>query len=270
MTERATHIDYDAIYAEFARTPYGERLGNSVRWEKYNTSNLSDKAWVDLLGDDANNLYHMRVTYEIAKQFIEYQNASDNEPIDQVSGSLILLAAIVHDQGEAIVGDISYGDKSQQHEHDEISAFEGHFAAMNPGMDTITRALAKSAIRSVIFDSSTPEGAAFNAIERVGYFTTALSVADKRDQIEDPEVARGIDWLIADVLLHQIASLIECAKTYSLPYELLKANAGMIHQLFTTTRTDVFDNYKEEAPKKQERFVKAQQLWTDFCRTNGL
>lgn len=261
---------YYDIYQNFAATEYGESLENSIRFEKYNTGGLSNEEWCDLLGEDANNLYHMRVTCSVAERFIEHQNAHGKTPIERGATDLILLSAVIHDQGEAITGDISYGDKKPSDELHEMIAFENHVEIMNPNMDTLTKSMAKSAIRGVIFDTSTPEGELFNAIERTGYLMTTLEVAKNINDINNPIVAKGLNWLVADVLLNQIKPLVEYTKIYSLPYELLASNAALIHRLFADIPDETFSQYEEEADEKQRQFIKAQQQWQDFCLQHGL
>lgn len=259
------HAEYQDIYTNFANTEYGKQLKASMRWEKYNLGGLSNEDWCDLIGDDANNLYHMHVTYDLAKQFVDHQNMSDKTSVDAHATSLLLLSAIIHDQAEAITGDISYGDKSQQDESLEITVFENHLDSMNPKMSTSTKNMAKSAIRGVIFDDTTPEGAVFNAVERTGYLITALNVAKAAPTIHNPKVVKGLNWLVTDVLANQIAPLVDCAEKYSLPEEILLQNADLISQRFADTPIDIFDRYEKDSTQKQDTFKKARQAWVGFC-----
>ena len=263
-------IEFRGIYDTFAHTEYGERLQDTIRYEKYNLGGLSNDEWCELLGKDANNLYHMEATYELAGRFVDSQNSSDKAPINSASTALLLLSSIIHDQAEAIVGDVSYGDKMPTDETREINEFEIHLDAMNPNMNHSVRAMAKSAIKGVIFNPSTSEGALFNAVERTGYLVTALHAANKLPTVTNTKTADGLYWLIADVFLNQIPALVEYTHKYQLPYELLAENAESISTFFATMPEAIFNYYKENGPQKQENFIKAQQTWATFCSQHGL
>ena len=263
-------LEFQNIYDTFAHTEYGKRLEGSIRYEKYNLGNLSHTEWCDLLGKDANNLYHMEATYELAGQFIDSQNSSGKTPIDSASTSLLLLASIMHDQAEAIVGDVSYGDKAPTDEIHEMNEFEHHLDAMNPGMNTSLKAMAKSAIKGVIFDPSTNEGALFNAVERTGYLATALRAADKIPTVTDADTIDGLHWLVADVFLNQIPALIGYAHNYSYLHELLLQNAELISTFFESIPEAIFNYYEDNSQQKKENFIKAQQAWATFCSLHGL
>lgn len=262
--------EHRSVYESFAHTEYGKKLENSIRYEKYNLGALSNEDWCELLGRDANNLYHMQETYELAERFIDSQNNSDKAPIDSTSASLVLLASAIHDQAEVFVGDTSYGDKTSQDEMCERETFERNLTVMNPGMNALTSNIARSAIRGVIFDPSTSEGELFNAIERTGYLTTALRVATKRHAVVDPQTADGIDWLITDVLLNQMPTLIGYARTYNLPHELLTQNAELVSTLFAAAPDHIFNHYEENCHKKQTDFIKAREKWTTFCSSHSI
>lgn len=262
--------EFQTIYDTFANTEYGRQLEASIRFEKYNLGNLSHEEWCELLGADANNLHHMWETYILAQRFIESQNKSDKPSINARSTELQLLSAIMHDQAEYFAGDISYSDKTASDEKYEITVFEQNLDAMNPGMDAATKSMARSAIRGVIFDSSTKEGTLFNAIERTGYLTTAIHAAGQLPTVTNPATAEGIHWLVTDVLLNQIPTLVEYTQTYSYPDELLTQNAELISAVFAHTTDDVFHHYKDKGPQKKQDFIKAQQAWATFCSSHSL
>ncbi|MBP9758271.1 hypothetical protein KBD45_01140 [Candidatus Dojkabacteria bacterium] len=106
------------MYDLFANSKYGQKLANVVRYERYNPTNVTNKKWGEIFGDEVNNLKHMREIYNFSCKYLAKSTQLSKDEIDQ-----LLLAAVSHDWGEAIIGDISYQFKNQDSEINEKIGF---------------------------------------------------------------------------------------------------------------------------------------------------
>lgn len=64
----------------------------------------------------------MRLTYGLARQFIQYQNMYGDYLLNQEDQQDLLLAATSHDWREVVVGDVTFDLKSDAIETQEASA----------------------------------------------------------------------------------------------------------------------------------------------------
>ncbi len=275
--EQLSHHDFIGVYDDFAGTSHGVGLHAQVRYEKYNLSGIPREQWTELLGADANNLEHMRVTYQLTQAFVRYSHAHQPELLAPVDTTLLLAAAIIHDQGEAKVGDTSYGDKSiadSAREHQEFITYATEFT---PSASQMLRNFLGRARDEIVFDSTSRLGRIFNAIERVGYLRTALRASQHVVQDTAGVSTDGLRWLVADVLSNQMTTLVGYASDYEAVRSYLNYEAPAISQAFACIRVDrpeqesagQFDsagddfryyNVNQQALKRTQ-FIAARTLW---------
>ena len=148
----------EQLHERFARTGYGYKLRNNIRFGDFKPEYIPNKVWETLLGDDVNNLRHMPHTLEITKQFQRYE---------KLGGELLRLTAITHDWGEAVVGDVALPDKiAQGQDLEEILAYNKIAQDVVPEEDL-------SLVPNVLWgDHELSEP--FNVIEYIGYCQTGL------------------------------------------------------------------------------------------------
>lgn len=259
---------FDA-YTAFRETSYGETLSNNIRYEKYNLSGLSKEAWVDLLGSDVNNLIHMALTYGLAKDFIKTTEASEPGYFSEEEKILLQLAALIHDQGEALTGDISYGDKTDNDEAEELRLFTDNASAFSGSISQELKALVVKARDEVVFDKGSRLGKMFNAIERVGYLRTALRVDARVHADKDVPYTGGLRWLTADVLSNQPLALIGYAEEYPAVNTYLRNQQSAITEAFLGITPEVFLHYGDKAEEKTKAFVESLTAWSDWTNRAG-
>lgn len=150
-----------------------------ARFSHHDPNNLvgSDR-YIEILGADVDPTKHMSRTLTITNSFVRQHNAlcainAVLVPISDDESRLLQLAAITHDWGETIVGDVKYDLKTDEDEKQEIQAY-GTIIAENSGTDEELDEETEDALVSIIFDPETKLGKIFNTIERVGYLLTAL------------------------------------------------------------------------------------------------
>jgi len=258
--EQLTHTDVIGIYHDFASTPYGANLADSVRYEKYNLASLPNEQWRELLGPDVNNLEHMRVTYQLTQSFVRHSQAHQPGLLTATDATQLLVAAVIHDQGEALVGDISYGDKQTADTRKEQQLFAEHAAAFTPDASSMLRHYLARARDTIVFDSTTRLGRMFNAIERVGYLRTALRASQQLSDGNAGAAEPGLRWLVADVLSNQIKAL-EDYRGYAAVDTYLTEHAASITAVFAQVQNDDFSHYGQHATAKQARFAAAAASW---------
>mgnify|MGYP001591402849 FL=1 len=170
-------VTFEEIYELFAGSPYGEILRQRVRYGPYKPEELSNEEWVRILGPDVNNLEHLKTTLAVANDFIYLARHPHPEwPFGEVEFSreeeeLLCLTAVIHDWGEAVVGDILWHRKTS-----DIDA-EKEFAALNKIIKELCHPRYERLLMEKIYlaaDIAFLKGdnalnQVFNVIEHIGY-----------------------------------------------------------------------------------------------------
>jgi hypothetical protein len=222
---------------------------------------------VELLGADVNNLTHLTLTYGLTQDFIRVAEKLQPGYLDDEDEELLQIAALIHDWAEAIVGDISFGDKTATNEVEEQAAFAAHLAEFYTGDAT---ELINKARTEIVFDHAGENklSRVFNAIERVGYLRTALRASGHVANGAAPDCEDGLRWLVADVLSQQPAALIHHAETLLPVEQYLQNQSEVISGAFALTEysgSEVFDNYPpEQREAKRAQFQQSYLAWQEW------
>jgi hypothetical protein len=251
------------IHEEFKKTDFGITLSSRVRYEKYKPAEVSNGRWVELLGADVNNLTHLTLTYGLVQNFVRATDMLQPGYLNEEEDEVLKVAALIHDWAEAIVGDISYGDKTDIDELQEQAAFEAHLAQFYDG-DAAN--LIDKARKEVVFDhmGNSKLGKAFNAIERVGYLRTALRASDHVIDQDAPDCDAGLRWIVADVLSQQPSALEHYSETLIAIKQYLIAEHERISRAFELIDNDpsVFKNYPiDQQVVKESQFKQSYKDW---------
>lgn len=257
-----------AIHTAFAQTEHGQRLASRVRYEKYKPAEVGNEQWVALLGADVNNLTHLTLTYGLTRSLIARLGESDPGMLTPEEEQTLQTAALIHDWAEAIVGDISFGDKTAEDEAEERRQLIGNLNTFFPGGSDEAVPYLTAAIQEVIFAPETKLGRLFNAIERVGYVRTALRAAQHAAEGAAPECREGFRWIVADVLSNQPAKLMEYAVELVPVRDFLLNQRQAITTAFDLVSKEVFQNYEPERQTlKEAEFTGQYQAWHDWLAT---
>ncbi|MCA9371875.1 HD domain-containing protein [Candidatus Woesebacteria bacterium] len=266
-----THT-FGEIHDMFSATLFGASLFRNIRYARYKPEAVSNEEWCRLLGADVNNLQHIFLTYGIARQFILHSQ-ENGECLAQEEQRQLLLAAIVHDWGEAIVGDETYDKKNDSFEEREIEAGKFIIQAVF-GNNNLPTNLMEDTFVNIAFDCTTKLGRMFNAIEMIGYLRTALRAVDEskkltNEQIQQyPDLRQRLYWLVNNVLIQQIDQLVSYADQYSAVKLYLEEGSDRISEAFEIITDETFDFYPaEEREKKKQIFVQTQSSWQTFMKT---
>jgi 5'-deoxynucleotidase YfbR-like HD superfamily hydrolase len=197
------------VFTQFADSDYGKKLAAQIRYSPFKPAKVTADEWCQLLGDDVNNLRHMSFTLELAEELLEHDtDLSEKEKLQ------LYLACVIHDWGEAIVGDINYAVKTDSDEEREKKAFAEILNSIIEEDDI--KELLKKVYVDVAMEPNTKLGKVFNAIEKIGYVSTAIKamqLLDNRNDIDDQLKVSLVD-LATKVFFHQIQALVKYAKDY--------------------------------------------------------
>lgn len=250
------------LHRLFANTVYGQALAPRVRFGRYRPEGVSEEEWQTALGADVNNLEHMRLTYGLTRQFIKYQNMYGEDVLNREDQEDLLLAAISHDWGEAVVGDVMFDLKTQKIETDESSAIRNIIHEMFGNGGDELPARVEQVICEVVENRDTRLGQMFRVIERLGYLRTGLNAFELSREVEDPEFKTGLEWASSNVLLNQIPSLVKVADQYPAVYLFLSEHSDLITDAFAQIPVSVFDKYDVgEDQKNFQKWSTAQCIW---------
>jgi hypothetical protein len=260
-------ISFGEINRRFHQSEHGQRLAQKIRYQRYNLDDeshkkLSNDEWIKLLGADVDNYKHLPLTHGLAQVFIEY---SGNEYSKDEQENL-LLAAIIHDWGEAKTGDVTHDDKNDTREKEEMIALR-HMASNIFGDNPALCNRINFVVDSVLKDTSSRLGQAFNVIERLGYLRTGLrSWIEIQYLADDDNHKDGLYWLTNNVLLNQIPTLIEYSEIYPPVKIYLENSQDLITSAFNNLPKSMFDNYaKEEVLKRKTMYASAKHKWQEYC-----
>lgn len=271
MAEQLSHPQLMDIHREFTNTEAGMTLAENVRYERYKPAKVTNERWVKLLGADVNNLTHLTLTYGLTQDYIRSSESLQPGYLNTAEQELLQVAALVHDWAEAVVGDISFGDKTPNDEIAEQAAFEAHATQFYSGGAT---ELISKARTEIVFDHNGKSklGRVFNAIERVGYLRTALRASDHIIREDAPDCDGGLRWLTADVLSQQPVELIKYSQEFAPVRQYLQKQSGKIAQAFALTAAqgdEVFDNYTSEKREEMRlRFQQSYDAWREWSYLN--
>jgi hypothetical protein len=251
------------IHEEFEKTDFGKVLASRVRYERYKPAEVTNECWVELLGADVNNLTHLTLTYGLTQDFVRLTDQLQPDYLSEDEGQILQIAALIHDWAESIVGDVSFGDKTDRDEQEERQAFESHVAEFYTG-DAIS--LIDRARKEVVFDHTGESklGGAFNAIERVGYLRTALRANNHVIAQDAPDCEQGFRWIVADVLSQQPTPLQHHAGSLEAVKQYLLAQHEQISAAYELIGRDdnVFENYPvEQRDTKRVQFERSYVEW---------
>lgn len=258
-----------AIHEAFSQTSYGERLASKIRYEKYNLGNLANEEWVNLLGADVNCLKHMHLTYGLARSFIRTNEELQPGTFSPFEQELLRIAAIIHDQGESIVGDISYSDRTDEDTTEEHRQFTQHTESFFLDASPEMKHLITKARDEIVFNETTKLGQAFNAIERCGYARTALRAAEQVQHQPDDTVSEGLRWLVTDVLANHMKKLTEYADELVAVDVYLQAAQDKISDAFLLADSNIFEKYGDNQFKKEAEFKEAYDAWQQWRQSLG-
>lgn len=207
----------ESVFNQFRNSKFGKKLNTQVRYEVFKPKDISVDLWVEYLGPNGNNLEHMQNTYEQSLYLLE------NYDLELDDKNLIYLAALTHDWGEAIVGDINYSKKNDEDENAEKEAFVTIVKEVIS--DIQTQELLIDTYLNIAMDRNSKLGSIFNTIERIGYLSDALRMTELLDSRKfDKEKETIFKNVINGIIPYQTTALIDRSAKYNFLQNYLITN----------------------------------------------
>jgi hypothetical protein len=153
------------LHRTFEASDYGQTLAQRTRFNVFKPEWASTELWTGLLGDDVSNLDHMPHTYGITKTFCNYEGMGEKDT------NRLLVTAITHDWGEAIIGDIPLPDKTH---NDEVNEKVAYAQVAYDGLGAVLGGRLVNTVWPVLSHEEEDLADRFRAIEYIGYCTTAM------------------------------------------------------------------------------------------------
>jgi hypothetical protein len=251
-----TH-SFTNIFLKLSKTKYGNTLKSNIRFSEFKPKNISNEKWIELLGKDVSNLYHLYVSLIITKEFIT--NCKDpiengNETVlpealfsDQEQ-KYLLFTSVTHDWAEAIIGDIPLTSKKESDEDKEMTILgELYHQILGKGEKSEELEHLAFEVKTILTDRSTKLGKAFNAIERIGYLKTAMRSWYVSKRIDDETAKKRTERLAVRVVTIHHPKLFEYATLYPAVLNYLQYRRRPL--------ADIFDIIKLENEKAFENWL---------------
>lgn len=229
-------------------SPVGEKLSTIERWSGFRSSETTDK-WVLLLGPTAVVLSHQEYFTDFVLKWAE--------ELDPDTRETLVLAASIHDLGEAISGDISAylktpDDENNEHLHAIATLKEIEFAQNT--MNTLEKAY-----KLVVLGENQALNFIFKALERTEYLDTGIHLFLKLQGGE--QMDKGY-YMIARILAFDLPKILKYAlKLPNIIGEYLHQNSELISEMFVIARASVEDDF-------QQNYDESLSEWHKFISSN--
>jgi 5'-deoxynucleotidase YfbR-like HD superfamily hydrolase len=233
------------IHQQFENSPYGKTLFRNVRYTKYKPDSISKTQWNKLLGADGNNLLHLRVLYGLSKALLPH-----NPDLNNRDKNLLIKLAIVHDWGEAIVGDVPPELKTKAHENAEKIALKDLLDKFNVSES--------QKLLNILFDPENRLHEFFKTIESAGYLRTAI-IAWQSSNNSEPHIREALIKLIEETIEKILIDALSMASEHPHLIYFFEQIKTQLDEIFSSD----IENFTSPA------IIKAKTEW-EFFKYNYL
>jgi hypothetical protein len=240
---------------------YADQLHSLLRFSRFFTRHETPEDWVTLLGPDVISSEHPVVTALITNDFIDY-NAGRGVKLSIDEEIRLRTTPWVHDWGELSVSGIGVGDVNfdkKQRSHEEVE-FEVFMHIINQLPEGKSRSLIIDVYTDIAQNHNTRLGRMFNAIERIGYFGTAMRAFQGNLKGERITNWRG---LVGNVVSNQMVKLLEYRKDYPYIDHALGRFEPQIDAVFEVVFLDeVPEDANQQPSYSLEKLRQAEHAWS--------
>lgn len=295
-----TNTEAQQVYRLFSNTRYGRRLAGRTRYERFRPVGYSVKHWERLLGPDVNNLHHMRRTITVARWFVRAEHKLQPRLFSKREAVLLSITAALHDQAEAIIGDIPHGKKTPAQRQAEQQTLRDYEAAFAPRLRGPALRLYRYGRDHIAFADDTQKlPAAFKTIELIGFMENMLAAREKlamltnmtlgsrqanylgvHTETERKKLITTLERLSAEVLgCGAIEQLIDLGSRFASTHLFLRRHASEISTGFASIKNSTFNWYEngedpDAVPDEKEHRIQALRrqklLWNTWIANSTL
>jgi hypothetical protein len=171
-------VEAPQIYKSLANNEYGHTLNNEVRFGRFKPDFITNAQWVEMLGQDVNNLEHMEFTAGLTAWYI-YRAKELGDPFTKEQENTLMTTAWTHDFAEAIDGDVADPDKDHSSESKRLERLS---------FFTVAKSVDAGHLTNLVMDVTQGKhelSRHFRAIEVIGYATTGERAGEVMVDIEN-------------------------------------------------------------------------------------
>ena len=235
---------YEGLFARYVSSDHGRHHADQpVRYA--NKYPYQRDQMLEDLGDDVHPVRHMSYTAtEIVSPLLDYEIRNGHEPISTEDIVAIRIAAHFHDIGECehpslldavgkTVGDVAYGQKTDEDEATEAAIREHIYEELYPDLDPELLAKVEAIIQNAD-DSLRP--AAFSTAEHIGYLLTGLRAGIKALELmatgeTDSERFEQLRRLGGQVPLSHMARFMSFEQRFGYVNHVLDQNSTLLRNI---------------------------------------
>ncbi len=269
FSHQIDQISFGAVHERYAKSPYGQKLEQDVRFRWFKAESVSNSDWEDLLGSDVNNLRHLNQSYGLARRFImrnhnpgisDRGSVSPDALFTPKEQQLFLFTAIAHDWAEAEVGDIQFGTKSETDAESENMILRRIIGEMLPDVDPTESQLLGDQVVGILDDTSSKLGKAFHVVERLGYLRTGLTAWKKSQEMAGDE-QHGLQLLTLNVTGRHVPHLLSYKETYPAVGSFFTSLAPRLEEVFETGNHIAMTDHPQNTQVVRDMFQFAHTVW---------
>lgn len=281
-----TDEEVATLRSAFDASPYGETLRGNLRYARFKPTDLDSQEWERLLGADVNNNRHLLLTRYIARRFVErcmhdpFVREDPSSPAHFSQSETLTLEAtsITHDWGEALEGDISFDQKTVEHERREEQALRHIVDSVLSSNELRHLRIPTQLLYTTIVKKDAPSelkneklASAFAAIETLGYMRTGvraglygIGVLNKDGVTLDDTLQHHLRSLSGNVLGNQTHKLISDARHYPATRAFLLAHHETIDAIFGLLGSGMHQWTAPSGASDKQKFDRGQGMWHEW------
>ena len=225
-------IPVSEIYKALIHTTAGKSLRANIRYNPFRHETEAKKHWREMLGPSAITYSHMKHVYKLTKKALQNELKISPKKFSRVEQESVLLAALCHDFGEAILDEKSVGDipapkKKAQHDIIEQHVFKQVLSSLklNPKL----KAKMWKSYYEVCHNKNSPLYKFFHIVEHIDYMDTGLRVY--KNLVGGKNALKRGHHLIGQILTFSVPILVE-SESYHSAHQFTRINKVQIHEMF--------------------------------------
>lgn len=255
------------IYKALVHTPAGKSLRTTLRYNPFRHQRENAKHWRKMLGPSSITYSHMKHVYNLTKRALLHEQKMSHKLFSRMEQETLLLAALCHDFGEAVldknsVGDVPASKKKAQDEKIEQRVFKQVLKSLelNPKL----KVKMWKSYYEVCHNKNSRLYKFFHLIEHVDYMDTALRVHS--NLTNGKNILKRGKHIIGQILAFSIPVLASSEQNrHHSAHHFLRSRKEKIHKMFSYSIVEY-----RKAEKRNRVFVGidlALISWTRYSNT---
>lgn len=268
MLSRQSIIPAQEIYHALLHTKAARSLRETTRYQPFRHSTESRSYWRKVLGPSGVTLSHLKQVYAITQQLLQHEARVHPRRFSRADQEMLLIAALVHDFGEAILDEQSVGDipaplKGAEHDRREKKVFRQVLALL--ALKAPLKKKIWTSYLNACHNKKPHLHQFFHLIEHIDYLDTGIRVYENTKKRRLP-IRRGAH-LVGQILTFSIPLLVNYSRNlYPSTHAFLRKRHRIISAMFLSTRAPYLRAEKRRTVIAG--FASAHSAWEIFRITH--